>query len=153
MITETTNVKGTVSLMLVREDGSVKYQATVPNLIVNAGKAYIAGRLLGDPAAAGYWMAIGTGSTGALANQTILSAEVARVSTSSVTQGGTNNNELTFSATFGPGTPATAQNIVEAGIFMSATANTTPMLNRATFNSVAKDTTDTLVINWTVIIN
>lgn len=151
MITETTNVKGTVSLAVYRADGTLKSQTTIPNLIVNSGKAYIAGRLIGDPAAAAYWMAIGTGATGALVGQTILSNEVARVATSSVTQGGTNNNELTFAATFGPGTPASAQGVVEAGIFMASSGGT--MLNRATFNSVAKDTTDTLVINWTVIIN
>lgn len=142
---DTTNIKGTLNVFLYRSDGSLKNQFTIPNLIVTGGKEYIASRLVGDPAAAAYWMGVGTGTSTPSVGDSGLTASGTRVS-ATVTRTG---SQLDFTATFAPGN-ATAT-LTEAGIFTASTGGI--MINRAVFTGVAKESTDTLVINWAVVIN
>lgn len=88
------------------------YSTEVPNLIVTAGKEFVASRIVGATLDAMGYMAIGDdASTSALA-QTTLVNELARVATTSATASGVN---VTFTGTFGAGVGTGS--IVEAGIF------------------------------------
>jgi hypothetical protein len=117
------------------------------NLVVTAGKGYLASALIAAPASPFVSMAIGTGTTAATVADTALQTETARaVFTSSSVA----SNVATLSTTFiaGSGTGA----ITEAGIFTNASSGGT-MLSHVVFSAVNKGSTDTLTINWTITVS
>lgn len=152
MIKENLKLSGNVKIVVKDKDGKVKNEQEIPNLVVKSGRDFIASRMIGTSADVMSHMAIGTGSTGELAGDTTLAAEVARVvlATSAVGTGG-EENIITYQATFGPGTPGSSAAVVEAGIFNDGSAG--DMLCRTTFAVVNKGTDDTLSITWTITIN
>lgn len=146
---ETFKVTGELEINLYDESGVLKVQRTVPNLVVTAGKNWIAARMKdsGSPVQMTH-MAIGTDSTAAQVGQTALLAQVGRVAVSPA--GGTvNNNVVSYSATFPAGTGTGV--LREAGIFNNDTTGT--MLCRTVFDIITKGAADTLTINWNVTIN
>ena len=108
------------------EDMNLIYSTEVPNLVVTAGKAFVASRIVGTDLPAMGYMAIGDDATISDLTQTTLIDELARVSTTSASYTGTN---VTFSATFPSGSGTGS--IVEAGIFNRSTASVI-MINAAT---------------------
>ena len=72
----------------------------IPNLVVTAGKGFVASRMKDASASAMSHLAIGTNGTAAAAGNTALGAEVARVSLTSTTVQNTNEvvNVATISA-------------------------------------------------------
>mgnify|MGYP000107786286 FL=1 len=144
---DTLQLFGDLEIIVTDSNGNIKSRNFEKNIITTVGKEYIASRMLSTPTppTAVTHMAIGTGIGEPLAANTTLGTEEARVAFTSATVSGA---QLTFSATFPPGSPATLKSITEAGIFNAASAGT--MLNRAKFSAVGKDTGDTLTINWTV---
>lgn len=136
---------GTLKITVTAPDGAVKQEQEVKNLVVTTGLGYIASRMKDATATAMSHMAIGTGSTAAVAGNTTLGAESARVALTSTT---VTANAVAYVATFPAGTPATLTAITEAGIFNAASAGT--MLCRTTFSVVNKDVGDTMSITWTV---
>ena len=81
------------------------------NLVVSAGKNFVASRLAGVTDDVMSHMAIGTDSTAADAADTTLAAEAGRVA---LTSTNVVDNEITYTATFGAGVGTGA--IVEAGV-------------------------------------
>lgn len=126
-----------------REPGKLATR-TVKNLVVTAGREWVAARLLDAsiPAQMSH-MAIGLGTAAPTAGDTALGSEGARVALTSVTRSG---DQLSFVATFPPGTGL--GDITEAGIFNAASAGA--MLNRATFPVKSKSTSGYLDIIWDV---
>lgn len=145
MLKDISKTLGTLDVVLTGENGEVKQKFNVPNLIVQTGRNYIAHRMTGNANAVMSHMAIGTTSTAAATTNTTLGTETARVALTSAT---TAANVITYAATFNPGTPSTANAIVEAGIFNAASSG--EMLCRTVFSVVNKDVLDTLTITWTV---
>lgn len=118
----------------------------VDNLVVTAGKGYVASRMKDATTTAMSHMGIGTGSTAAAASNTALGNQSVRVALSSTT---VSSNEVTYTATFGAGSGTGA--ITEAGIFNASSSGT--MLCRTVFSVVTKGASDSMTITWTVTVS
>lgn len=118
-------------------------EVEVPNLIVTAGKQYIANRLTSSSPVIMSHMAIGNQSDAPNLTQTTLVGELGRVELTSATLSGAN---IVYVGVFEP-TIATG-NIVEAAIFNDDISGT--MLCRTTFPVISKLASDTIAISWTV---
>tara|TARA_R110002012_G_C11590166_1_gene606164 strand:- start:485 stop:910 length:426 start_codon:yes stop_codon:yes gene_type:complete len=118
----------------------------VPNLVVTAGKGYVASRMKDTSLGAMSHMAIGTNSTAAAAGNTALGGEVDRNSlTSTAVSGAT----VTYVATFGAGEGTGA--ITEAALLNAASSGT--MLCRTVFAVVNKGSQDSMTITWSVTVS
>ena len=136
---------GELKIVVTAPDGTVKHEQEVKNLVVTAGLGFIASRMAGTAANVMSHMAIGTNNTAALAANTTLGTESARVALTSTT---VTAAAVAYVANFPAGTPATLTGIQEAGIFNASSAGT--MLCRTVFAIVNKDVGDTMSITWTV---
>jgi hypothetical protein len=141
------HITGHVRVELFDQWGDLVAERDVTNLVVTRGKQHIADQLSSAPndAAMG-WMAVGTGSTAPAAGDTLLGAEIDRNALTSRTDSGA---VITYVGDWAAG-DATNAAIAEAGIFGVVTANTGPMLARATFTAINKGASDTLKITWNV---
>jgi hypothetical protein len=139
-------MKGELQVVVRDELGAVKQEFTVPNLVVTAGKNYIASRIVTGSTTVMSHMAIGTGNaTPAVANTT-LGTEAGRVALASFSASG---NAVTATATFPAGTGTGA--ITEAGILNASSSGT--MLCRTTFPVVNKAAGDSIAITWVVTVS
>ena len=118
----------------------------VPNLVVTAGKGYVASRMKDASATAMSHMAIGTGSTAAAAGNTALGSESARTALTSTTVSGA---DIVYVDTFAAGTGTGA--ITEAAILNASSGGT--MLCRTVFSVVNKGANDAMTITWTVTVS
>lgn len=139
------SVVGTPRIVVTDRDGKVKYDFSVPNLVVTSGKNFIASRMVGTTPAVMSHMAVGTGATAAAAGDTTLQTELTRVALSASSATGA---VATYTANFAAGVGTGA--ITEAGIFNASSAGT--MLCRTTFPVVNKGADDSMSITWTVTI-
>lgn len=128
--------------------GQVKQETQHKNLVVGAGKNYIARRMTSNANIIMSHMAVGNINTIANSTQTFLEYEVDRIALDSTTL---TNNTITYVATFPAGTAVAT--LREAGIFNSDTSNTGEMLCRTTFNDVNKANDDIVAITWNVTVN
>jgi len=115
----------------------------IPNLVVTAGKGYVASRMKDTTAGAMSHMAVGTDATAAAAGNTALGAESARVALTSTAVSGA---VITYSATFPAGTGTAA--LTEAGTLNASSGGT--MLCRTVFSTVNKGSSDSMSIVWQV---
>ena len=115
----------------------------VDNLVVTAGKGFVASRMVGTSANVMSHMAIGTGSTAASASDTALGSEAARTALTSANVSGA---VVTYVDTFAAGTGTGA--ITEAAILNASSGGT--MLCRTVFSVVNKGASDSMTITWTV---
>lgn len=145
MINENIKVTGEVCIKIFDEAGNVKDERTIKNLVVNAGKAFIASRMVGTPTAMSH-MAIGSSTTAAANPDTALGGELGRVALAS---SGSSGAVVTYTASFPAGTGTGA--VVEAGIFNAASGGT--MLCRTTFAVVNKGANDGMSITWSVTVS
>jgi len=118
----------------------------IDNLVVTAGKNFVASRMKNTSDSAMSHMAIGSGTTAAAAGQTALVTELGRVSLTSTT---VSSNVVTYVASFAAGTGTGA--VTEAGI-LNASSNGT-MLCRTVFSVVNKGSADSMTITWTVTVS
>jgi len=118
----------------------------VDNLVVTAGKGYVASRMKDATATAMSHMAIGSGSTAAAASDTALGNQLGRVA---LTSTAVSNAVVTYTATFGAGTGTGA--VTEAGILNASSGGT--MLCRTVFSVVNKGASDSMTITWTVTVS
>lgn len=139
-------LSGKLNIVVTGEDGTVKDQREVENLVVTAGLTFIASRMKDTTKASMSHMGVGTGTTAASAGQTdLVSLLGSRVALTSTTPGTT---DIVYVATFGAGVSTGA--ITEAAIFNSGTAAAGDMLCRTTFSVVNKAANDTMTITWTI---
>ena len=143
MINDGLKMTGAVAIAL---NGEVVQE--IPNLVVTAGKNFVASRMKDTTKAAMTHMAIGTNSTTAAVGQTALSAEVARGALTSTT---VSNNTIAYVETFAAGTGTGA--IIEAGVFNASSSG--DMLCRTVFASgvVNKGSADSMTITWTITVS
>lgn len=143
MINDAIKVTGQLGIVLTDENGNVKEERRHQNLVVTAGKQWIAARMkaTGAPNEMSH-MAVGTGTTAAADGQTALVTESARVTLSSSVSGAV----VTYTATFPAGTGTAA--LTEAGILNGSSAGT--LLCRTVFPVVNKGASDSLAITWQV---
>lgn len=149
----TFRVSGRLHIELFDEAGHLKDVRDVDNLVVSAGKTWIASRMTGTAAAVMDYMALGTSQTGPTTSDTALNAQVG--SAVGLTGGGGTwtTNSVAYVCSFGTNTPSSSANTYyEAGIFNAATSGT--MLAHTAFSpGVTKQPTDTMTVTWTVVIN
>lgn len=137
------HLKGTFTLTLQKEDGSVEVRKK-DNIIVSSGFDFICAQVAGTPVAVMQAIALGTGSTTPVASQTALTSELARQAATYAHTAGTQT--FTLSSTFNPGVATGA--ITEAGVFNSTSANSGVMLDRVTFSVINKGVNDTLTAQF-----
>jgi hypothetical protein len=140
------NPTGKLKITLRDSDGNIKEQREVKNLVVNAGKEFIASRMNAATMSPISHMAVGSGSATAIVTDTTLGTQISRVALTSVA---VLSRTLTFTATFPAGVGSGA--LTEAGLFNAASGGT--MLARTTFGVFNKQATDVLTIEWDVTIN
>jgi hypothetical protein len=141
MINDGLILKGKLAIALNGE--TVK---EVDNLVVTAGKGFVASRMKDATTTAMTHMAIGTGSTAAAASNTALGSQSARTTLTSTTVSGA---DITYVDTFPAGTGTGA--ITEAGLFNASSSGT--MLCRTVFQVVNKGASDSMTITWTVTVS
>lgn len=146
MIQDQLKVKGDLIVKLFDKNGQVKEERVIPNLVVTAGKGFIASRMVGTSANVMSHMAIGSDSTAPAAGDTALGGELGRVALTSSTAAGA---VTTYVATFPAGTGTGA--VVEAGIFNAASSGT--MLCRTVFSVVNKGVDDAMQITWAITVS
>lgn len=146
MLQDSIILTGALKIVLTDAQGNVKDEQEVKNLVVTAGKNFIASRMKDATATAMSHMAIGTGAVAPVVGNTTLGTEVGRVALTSTT---VTNNNVAYVATFPAGTGTGA--ITEAGILNAASAGT--LLCRTVFSVINKGAADTLGITWTVTVS
>jgi len=138
MITENLKLTGHVTVAI---NGEVVQE--IPNLVVTAGKGYVASRMKDTTDGAMSHMAVGTDSTAAAAGDTALGTESGRVSLTSST---VSANVITYVATFPAGTATAA--LTEAAILNASSGGT--MLCRTVYSTVNKGASDAMTVTWAI---
>ena len=118
----------------------------VDNLVVTAGKGYVASRMKDASATAMSHMGIGSGTTNPAASDTALETQLGRVALTSTSVSGA---VVTYAATFAAGTGTGA--VTEAAILNASSGGT--MLCRTEFGVVTKGSSDSMTITWTVTVS
>ena len=147
-IQDEVKLTGRLNIVLTDENGNVKEEVNVDNLVVTGGKGFIASRMKDATAAVMSHMAVGTGAVAPAVGDTTLGAEIAS-SRTALTSTTVTTNSVAYVCTFGTGVGTGA--VTEAGIFNAASVGT--MLCRTTFSVINKGASDTLTITWTVTVN
>lgn len=138
---------GNLSIVIKGEDGQIKDQREVKNLVVNTGLAYIVSRMVGTAKNVMSHMAVGSDTTAAAAGDTALGSQLgSRKALDSTTIAGSNNEQVVYVTTFAAGEGTGA--ITEAGIFNASTSG--DMLCRTVFSVVNKGASDSMIITWTI---
>ena len=137
------NLKLTGALTIALNDEVVQ---KIDNLVVTAGKNYVASRMKDTTKAAMSHMAVGTGTTAAAAGQTTLVSENDRNALTSQT---VTNNAIAYVATWAAGDATAA--LTEAAIFNASSGG--DMLCRTVFSVVNKASADSMTITWTVTVS
>ena len=142
MIADNIKIVGHVSFTLTDEKGNIKQQEE-SNLVVTAGKAFLANALLNSSTSPFTNMAIGTGTNVAAITDTALQTELVRAvfTSSNVT-----SNVATFNTTYAAGTGTGA--ITEAGILNNSIGGT--LLSHVVFSVINKGALDSLSLVWTI---
>ena len=146
MLHDTIKMTGDLKIVLTDESGQIKHEQEIKNLVVTAGKNFIASRMKDTTKGAMSHMAIGSGTTAANVADTTLGTELGRVSLTSTT---VTTNNVAYVATFPAGTGTGA--VTEAGLFNDGSAG--DMLCRTVFSVINKGAADTLGITWTVTVS
>jgi hypothetical protein len=137
------NLKLTGALTIALNDEVVH---EVDNLVVTAGKNFVASRMKDTSKAAMTHMAVGTGTTAAAASQTALVTENDRNTLTSTT---VTANAIAYVCTWAAGDATAA--LTEAGIFNASSGG--DMLCRTVFSVVNKAAADSMTITWTVTVS
>ena len=148
MFNDAIKMTGNLKLVLTDENGNIKQEEEVKNLVVTAGKGFIASRMKDATATAMTHMEVGTSTTAAAVGDTTLTAAVAS-SRTLLTSTTVTTNSVAYVCSFPAGTGTGA--LTEAGLFNAASAGT--MLCRTVFSVINKGAADTLGITWTVTVN
>ena len=145
MFAEQINVKGAVTIQVFDKSGAVKETREIKNLVVTAGKGFIAARMVGTPTAMSH-MALGATNTAAANADTALGSELGRVALASAAASGA---VVTYTASFPAGTATGA--VVEAGILNASSGGA--MLCRTVFSVVNKGADDAMSVTWAITVS
>jgi hypothetical protein len=146
MFQDSIKMTGDLKIVLTDENGQIKHEQEIKNLVVTTGKNFIASRMKDTTEDAMSHMAIGSGTTAANVADTALETSLGRVSLTSTT---VTNNNVAYVAVFPAGTGTGA--VTEAGLFNASSGG--DMLCRTVFSVINKGAADTLGITWTVTVN
>lgn len=145
---DTLKVTGHINFKLYDANGSLKDERDINNLVVTAGKNYLAA-WLATATQSDYFMkyvGLGEGVTAAQATDTDLETPLASRVIGAITS---STNVLQNIASFGPGVNTGA--ITEAGLFSAASSGT--LFARQVFGVITKSAGDTLQVTWQITIS
>jgi hypothetical protein len=148
MNTDKVKLTGRVNYKLYDESGNLKDERSIDNLVVTAGKNFMAA-WLAAASQAGYFMqyvALGTGTTPAQSTDTGLETELSTRVAGTVTS---STNVWQNVAVFGAGVDTGA--ITEAGLFSASSGPT--MLARQVFSVINKAAGDSMTVTWQITIS
>lgn len=146
---DSVKIVGNLKIVKKDKDNKIVETRSIPNLVVNAGKAYIAAKLVDNPSSnVPNSMALGSDATAAAAGQTALLSELGRVKEGNFSNV-ISSNTITFTGVFGGG--VATGSVAEAGIFDSPDAGGT-MLCRTVFSAITKGASDSITVTWNVTI-
>jgi len=142
---DTLKLTGHINFKLYDDNGLLKEEKDIKNLVVTAGKNFMAAWLAASSQANPFmnYIALGTGSTPAQTSDTGLDIESATRVAGTVTS---STNVWQNVATFGAGVNTGA--ITEAGIFSANVSGT--MLARQVFSVINKAVGDSLQVTWQI---
>lgn len=145
---EKLTLTGAFVVELHDENGALKDRRDVKNVVVTAGKNFMATWLAAASQASPFmnYLAVGTGTTAATTSDTTLETELATRVAGTLSS---STNVWQNSAVFGAGVDTGA--ITEAGIFSASSGGT--MLARQTFAVINKGANDSLTITWQITIS
>lgn len=146
MLQDQIKMTGKLAVEVFDASGQLKERLDIDNLVVTAGKGFIASRMVGTAAGVMSHMAIGSSNTAAAAGDTALGSELGRVALTSGTASGA---VATYVATFPAGTGTGA--VTEAGILNASSSGT--LLCRTVFSVVNKGANDSMTITWQVTVS
>lgn len=146
MIKDDITITGQLAIRLYDAQGALKDSRDIKNLVVTAGKGFIASRMVGIASAIMSHMGIGSGVVAAAVGDIALGTQLARVV---LTSGTAAAAVATYVASFGAGVGTGA--VTEAGIFNASVAGT--LLARTVFPVINKDANDSMSITWTVTVS
>ena len=147
MFNDNLKLSGQLNIVLRDKNGNVKEERTEKNLVVTSGLGYIASRMKDASATAMTHMALGLGTTNALAAQTdLITLLGSREALDSTT---VTANAVAYVSSFEAGDATGA--VTEAGIFNASTGGT--MLCRVKFDVVNKAADDTMTVTWTITVS
>ena len=148
---ESVKILGNLKIVKKDKDNNIVETRTIPNLVVNTGKAFIAERVVRDTANAPQSMALGDDATTPIGSQTALVSELSGRANALPTVGTFSNtissNTITFTGTFAGG--LATGTLREAAIFDSPNTGGT-MLCRTTFSDVTKGASDIVTVTWNI---
>ena len=125
----------------------------IEDLVVNAGRTYLAKRIAGGDsvASAMLYMAVGTATDAPALTDTTLAGEIKRKASS--ISSATSNNRYTNVATWGGAAESISSiSITEAGVFNHASSGNGTMFQRVTFAAVVLANSDLLKVELTTIV-
>ena len=139
-------LKGDLLIILRDSSGRVKLRRHLNNLIVTAGKNYLAAWLQADSQAGKFMSYIGIGSnnTAAAITDTALGTELARKVGTLTNAGNVWTNTVTLNAGEGTG------NVYEMALLSAAAAGT--MFSRVVVGLITKAAGDSLQVTWNITI-
>lgn len=148
MLKEKLQFKGKVEILVTGKNGELIEQRSIPNLVVDAGLAYIASRMVEATKGVMSHMALGSGgATVAAGPQTDLIALLGtREAIDSAVIAGDKLEKVEYTCSFEAGDATGA--VTEAGIFNALAGG--DMLCRTTFPVVNKGPEDTITVIWTI---
>jgi len=148
MVNDAIKITGDVKIDIIGADGTVTDTREIKNLVVTAGKTFIASRMVGVASTIMGFMELGTGTTAAAVGDTALETVISG-SRVALTSGTASTNVVTYVASFPAGTGTGA--VTEAGVFNDVSAGT--MLCRTVFSVVNKGAADAMSITWTITVS
>ena len=146
-INDLMSIRGELTIVHRGPSGSIKQALTIPNLIVEVGKQFIASRMTSNNLPVMSHMAIGSGLLNPISTDVSLITELGRVG-APLFSAQADGKAIVVTATFGPGIGTGY--ISEAGIFNSDSAGI--MICRTIFPTLAKESGDTIGITWIITI-
>ena len=144
-VQEDIKMKGELTIVVTGSDGQIKDKRVTKNLVVTAGKAYIASRMASSSTPIMSHMAIGSGTTAVGVGNTVMETSLFR--NTATFSAATNVVTAVASFSGGQGTGA----VTEAGIFNDSVAGT--MLCHTVFPVVNKESGDSIAITWAITVS
>ena len=141
MINDNLKLRGKLSIAI--NDKIVK---ETDNLVVTAGKGYVASRMKDATATALSHMAVGTSTANPAVGDTTLGTEIARVALTSTTVSGVT---VVYVGTYPAGTGTGA--LTESGILNASSGGT--LFCRTEFGVINKSASDSMTITWTITVS
>ena len=143
------NIKVTGSLTIDHYDQHMRLKECrkINNLVVSAGKNLVMTRLAGNTKGPVTHIGLGTGNLSPSLSDTDL--QVLLSTRQTIDSATVNNNVITYIKQFNPGVCTGA--LTEAGLFNAVTDG--DMLSRVLFNVINKDSLDTIVITWAIVLS